>query len=205
MAKIADYEGGDSVSSSLRVDCGSTSPRAEINTTIPGSRGEPKKLKLRFLTSGQELYSKTLNAPRPDARKFWSRENISTLDSEWSDISPSIPPKLYLYIANCDQPGVLALFTKDIKKLNRPGTYTCSVDTARAARVAKGYAKGFYKYVQSIGGKRMKLTVWLGNRYLPTKYQIETDGHDVEIARWVVSFTRWHMAPIKLPPKSETR
>lgn len=159
---------------------------------------------MRMVTSGQGLYTHLLNVSPKYGGTKWHRGEISELDTpEFKFALKPIPIKLDLYIANCDQAGLIALFTKDAKKLSEPGVFVCSVDIKRASHTAKGYAKSFYKYVDSIGGKRARLTVWMGNNFLPTKYQISVGDHNVEAARWVVSFEKWHMAPIKLPPKSE--
>lgn len=116
--KISDHEAAETSYSKFQIDCGATDPRAAFNTVIPGRDDEPARVKMRMITSGQDLYT---------------------------------------------------------------------------------------HLVESIGGKRARLTVWMGNNFLPTKYQISVGDHDVEAARWVVSFGKWHMAPIKLPPKSEIR
>lgn len=204
--KISDHEGSETVTSKLQIDCGAKDPRAAFSTVIPGRGDEPARVKMRIVTSGQDLYSQLLNVSAKYGGKDWYHGKISELDTaEFKYALKPVPPALYLYIANCDQAGLIALFAKDVKKLSRPGTYTCSVNIERAARVADGYAKHFYKYAESIGGRKARLTVWLGRDFLPTKYQISVGDHNVEAARWVVSFSEWHLPPIKLPSKTEIK
>lgn len=191
------------VTSHFRVDCGATRPRAQLDQTAPGRGTQPARVHLRYITDDHELYTSLVNVPAKLGGKYWGHRTIDGLNTHDVHFARgSMVTEQDLYVANCDQPSLLAHFTRELNKLSTPGSHTCVVKVKRAAREAKGYAKDFYKFLEGIGGTKARLTVWLDKGLLPMQYQISVGDHKVQLAKWKVVFDRWHLAPINLPPKS---
>ena len=204
--RLTTYGGIDKVTSHFRVDCDATRPRAQLDQTAPGRGAQPAQVHLRYITDGHKVYKSLVNVPPKLGGRYWEQGKIEGLDTNNVRFAHgSLVTEQDLYVANCDQPSLLGNFTKKLGKLSTPGPHTCVVKVASAVREAKGYAKDFYKYVESIGGTETRLTVWLDKGFLPTKYQIAVSGQQMEAARWVVIFNKWHMSPIEIPPKSEIK
>lgn len=207
MARLEEFSGGGSGSSTYHIDCAATKGRAEIVWTSPGRAGLPPVVKSQIITDGQAFYSKMLNVRSKPGEKPWYHGGFRELESNEFRKSSGEPfPTLDLYLANCDQPSLLAWFTKDLGDLAKPGPHTCSFNVDEAIRRANGYAREFYRRLKGMGGEKAGLTVWLDKGLKPTKYKIAV-GRDYKVqdAHWDVTFEKWHMAPVKLPPKNEIR
>jgi len=195
---LTSHENTYKSTTKFRVDCRSNKPLAEFDLTVPGRQGAAPQ-KTPIVLSGQKLYSRTLGGKKP-----WYQGKISELESnEFRSANGSAHSPMDFYLANCDQPSLLALFSKSLDRLAEPGVHKATVDTARAADEAKGYAKDFYRYAASTGAEKLRLTVWLDSGNRPTKYQIVSKGPAAPPARWVVSFDQWSGEPIEVPAKDD--
>jgi hypothetical protein len=116
---LSSYENTYKTTTSYNVDCRSARPRAKFKVVkLPGGQGLPPR-RVQILADGQSLYSETLNS---SASRPWYRGKITELESnEFRTASGSpVATPFDLYLANCDQPSMLAWFGKSLDHLTEP-------------------------------------------------------------------------------------
>lgn len=192
---MTDYESKPPIVEHLWVDCSTSRPRSEIHLTL---RSATEVSKTKVITDGQNAY--ILDSESGDKKRLWSRWRISELDTFTRKDGTSFH-HFFLYVANCDQPATLALFSKHPRQLAAPGMHQATIDSRKAAHKSKGYAKSYYTFMKGMAAYDLRTSLWLGRNFRPTGYRITLKTPQAPTT-WEVRFNRWRNDRIKVPRKS---